>query len=47
MREAHVALTPGRDFGVAETAHFVRFSTANAMQELQTAMARLRTWLHP
>ena len=45
MREAHVALTPGRDFGVAETAHFVRFSTANSMQELQTAMARLRTWL--
>ena len=47
MREAHVALTPGRDFGVAETAHFVRLSTANSMQELQTAMARLRTWLHP
>ena len=45
MREVHVALTPGRDFGVAETAHFVRFSTANSMQELQTAMARLRTWL--
>ena len=45
MREAHVAITPGRDFGVAETAHFVRFSTANSMHELQTAMARLRTWL--
>ena len=45
MRQAHVALTPGRDFGVAETARFVRFSTANSMQELQTAMARLRTWL--
>jgi aspartate/methionine/tyrosine aminotransferase len=47
MREAHVAITPGRDFGVAETAHFVRFSTANSMQELQTAMARLRDWLQP
>ena len=45
MREVHVAITPGRDFGVAETAHFVRFSTANSMHELQTAMARLRTWL--
>ena len=45
MREAHVAITPGRDFGVAETANFVRFSTANAMPELQTAMARLRAWL--
>ena len=47
MREAHVAITPGRDFGVAETAHFVRFSTANSMAELQTAMARLRDWLQP
>jgi aspartate/methionine/tyrosine aminotransferase len=47
MREAHVAITPGRDFGVAETANFVRFSTANSMQELQTAMARLRDWLQP
>ncbi len=45
LREAHVAITPGRDFGVAETANFVRFSTANSMQELQTAMARLRAWL--
>jgi aspartate/methionine/tyrosine aminotransferase len=45
MREAHVAITPGRDFGVAETANFVRFSTANSMAELQTAMARLRAWL--
>jgi aspartate/methionine/tyrosine aminotransferase len=47
MREAHVAITPGRDFGVAETANFVRFSTANSMQELKTAMARLRDWLQP
>lgn len=45
MREAHVAITPGRDFGVADTAHFVRFSTANSMSELQTAMTRLRDWL--
>ena len=46
MRQAHVAITPGRDFGQAETAHFVRFSTANSMGELQTAIARLRHWLN-
>jgi aspartate/methionine/tyrosine aminotransferase len=42
MKRAHVALTPGRDFGHAETAHFVRFSTANSMAHLQEAAARLR-----
>ena len=42
MKRAHVALTPGRDFGHAETAHFVRFSTANSMPQLQEAAARLR-----
>ena len=47
LHQAHVAITPGRDFGSAETAKFVRFSTANSMQELQTAMQRLRQWLQP
>ena len=47
LHQAHVAITPGHDFGSAETAKFVRFSTANAMQELQTAMQRLRQWLQP
>jgi aspartate/methionine/tyrosine aminotransferase len=42
MKRAHVAVTPGRDFGHAETAHFVRFSTANSMAHLQEAAARLR-----
>ncbi len=46
MRQAHVAITPGRDFGQAETAQFVRFSTANSMGELQAAIARLRHWLN-
>jgi aspartate/methionine/tyrosine aminotransferase len=45
MRQAHVAITPGRDFGQAETAQFVRFSTANSMGELKAAIARLRHWL--
>ena len=46
MRQAHVAITPGRDFGQAETAQFVRFSTANSMSELQAAISRLRHWLN-
>ena len=46
MHQAHVAITPGRDFGQAKTAQFVRFSTASSMGELQTAIARLRHWLN-
>ena len=42
MRRAHLAATPGRDFGQADTGHFIRFSTANSMADLQTAIARLR-----
>jgi len=45
LHHAHVALTPGRDFGTFETARFVRFSTANSMAELKTAIDRLRAWL--
>jgi aspartate/methionine/tyrosine aminotransferase len=45
MRQAHVAITPGRDFGTERTAQFVRFSTASSMEQLQTAVARLRTLL--
>lgn len=47
LEHAHVAITPGRDFGTDQTARFVRFSTANSMTELQTAIARLKAWLHP
>jgi aspartate/methionine/tyrosine aminotransferase len=46
MHQAHVAITPGRDFGQAETAQFVRFSTASSMGELHTAIARLSHWLN-
>jgi aspartate/methionine/tyrosine aminotransferase len=42
MKRAHVAVTPGRDFGQAETSRFVRFSTANSMAQLQEAAARLK-----
>jgi aspartate/methionine/tyrosine aminotransferase len=47
LQNAHVAITPGRDFGTDQTARFVRFSTANSMAELQTAIARLKAWLQP
>ncbi len=45
MHRAHVAITPGRDFGTAQTARFVRFSTASSLPQLQTAVERLRVVL--
>jgi aspartate/methionine/tyrosine aminotransferase len=45
MKRAHVAVTPGRDFGEAETARFIRFSTASSMEHLQEAVARLKALL--
>ena len=42
MRRAHLAITPGRDFGTADTQRSVRFSTANSMAQLQEAVARLQ-----
>ena len=45
MQRAHVAITPGRDFGRAETAHFIRLSTANSMPQLRGAVDRLKTLL--
>jgi aspartate/methionine/tyrosine aminotransferase len=45
MNRAHVAVTPGRDFGSAQTTNFIRFSTASSMAQLQTAVQRLRALL--
>jgi aspartate/methionine/tyrosine aminotransferase len=45
MHKAHVAITPGRDFGNDQTHNFVRFSTASSMEHLQEAVARLRAVL--
>jgi aspartate/methionine/tyrosine aminotransferase len=45
MRHAHVAITPGRDFGVHAPGDHVRFSTASALQDLDTAAQRLRELL--
>jgi len=45
MNQANLAITPGRDFGHADTARFVRFSTARSLPELQAAIGRLHTLL--
>ncbi len=45
MRRAHLAVTPGRDFGQAAPEQFVRFSTASSMDHLREAVARLEAVL--
>jgi aspartate/methionine/tyrosine aminotransferase len=45
MHKAHLAVTPGRDFGTYETAKFIRFSTANSLPQLKEAIERLRVML--
>jgi aspartate/methionine/tyrosine aminotransferase len=42
MQHAHVAVTPGRDFGVHAPENFIRFSTASSMTDLHTAAKRLQ-----
>jgi aspartate/methionine/tyrosine aminotransferase len=43
MDKAHVAVTPGRDFGTADTHRFIRFSTASSLEHLHEAVRRLRS----
>lgn len=45
MQQANLAITPGRDFGHADTSRFVRFSTARSLPELQAAIGRLQQLL--
>jgi len=47
MQHAHVAVTPGRDFGRADAHNFIRFSTASSMAQLHEAVARLKAYLEP
>ncbi|WP_119154511.1 pyridoxal phosphate-dependent aminotransferase [Caldimonas tepidiphila] len=42
MHRAHVALTPGRDFGEAQTARYIRLSYATRRELLEEAVHRLR-----
>ena len=41
MDSAHVALTPGRDFGPAAAETYLRLSFASAMEQLEVAVARI------
>jgi aspartate/methionine/tyrosine aminotransferase len=41
MRRAHVALTPGRDFGPHAADRFVRLSFASSLPDLRSALGRL------
>ena len=41
LQEAHVALTPGNDFGEYQGDHYVRLSFASAESELQEGLVRL------
>ncbi len=45
MKRAHLAVTPGRDFGTVAPEKYVRFSTASSMAHLQEAIARLESVL--
>ena len=45
MRRAHVAITPGRDFGHTGTERFVRLSFASSMAHLTDSIERLRRML--
>lgn len=45
MRRCQLATTPGRDFAIAEPGRWLRFSTANALPQLQEAIARLEAAL--
>ena len=45
MRQAQVAVTPGRDFGPHLAKQFIRFSFASSMAQLEEAVARLASML--
>ncbi|PPE66879.1 pyridoxal phosphate-dependent aminotransferase [Caldimonas caldifontis] len=45
MRRAHLAITPGRDFGQADTKRYLRLSYATALPQLEEAVTRLRRCL--
>ena len=45
MQRCQLATTPGRDFGQANPGRYLRFSTANSMEQLREAVARLEASL--
>ena len=44
LEEAHVAATPGVDFGSARGRHFIRFSYAGRTEDMAEAARRLQSW---
>jgi aspartate/methionine/tyrosine aminotransferase len=46
MQRAHIALTPGRDFGPVLATRFVRLSFATGLPQLQEALRRMQRVLH-
>ena len=46
MQRAHVALTPGRDFGPAGADRYLRLSFASSLSQLRDATTRLGHLLH-
>ena len=47
MKNAHVALTPGKDFGPTHAAAFVRLSFATGQTQLEETVRRLARELRP
>ncbi len=45
LLEAHVAITPGYDFGSYRAGLHVRFSYANTMERIEEGCRRLEKWL--
>jgi aspartate/methionine/tyrosine aminotransferase len=45
LQEAHVALTPGKDFGDYHGEQFVRLSFASAEAELEEGLQRLAVFM--
>ena len=45
MKRCQIAATPGRDFAQAEPGRYLRFSTANSMEQLLEAITRLEAAL--
>jgi len=45
LREANVCVVPGRDFGSAQTRHYVRLSYANKQEKLEEAIDRMSRYL--
>jgi aspartate/methionine/tyrosine aminotransferase len=45
LREAGVCVVPGRDFGSAQTASYVRVSYANKRENLEEAIRRIDHYL--